>query len=68
MECTNPEIGRLLPGYMTGELSAEEIEAFREHLYGCPECSDLFIFTLHLEDRVKKYGNSLFSKSELERR
>jgi hypothetical protein len=31
--------GKLAEGYLLGELSREQREAYEEHYFGCPECA-----------------------------
>ena len=53
MSCTNLKIGRLLPGFVSGEVTAEEIELFQEHLLECDACFQNFHFIFELEKKLK---------------
>lgn len=62
IRCTDEEIAKLLPWYLTHTLSREEREKVKGHLAGCPKCAGDLEKIRWLSAGLKKYGEELLSE------
>jgi|GEM_PF-5082755 anti-sigma factor RsiW len=56
--CSRPDLGKLFPAYVDGELDPQEQEEVERHLPLCPSCQDEMKFFLGLQE----LGESLFDE------
>jgi hypothetical protein len=64
MSCIDPTIGRLLPTYVSGDVTGPEMEVFDEHLAECHECAERFLALSAMEDALRRVGRRALPSQE----